>query len=515
MTEVRAPWAFEMEAISKTFGGVKALRDVSIRVAQGHVLGLVGQNGAGKSTLMKILDGAHPHGSYEGTIRIDGEPVELRSPGDAIQFGIGIVPQETSVIDTLSVAENILLGRQGSGLVNPARVRRIARQFLEERAISLDVQRNAGELNASQKQLVMIARTLYSRPRILILDEPTTALTSSEVKRLFEIVRNLRAAGVTSILISHKLDEIFDVCDEVVVLRDGQTVDALVRAEFDENRVVRAMIGRQIADMYPDRDAVPEDAREILRVEGLTVHDPAVPSRRLVDNVTLSVRAGEIVGLGGALGSGRTELLSAIFGLLPRTGRVLLDGREVHFGGPDAAIAAGVGLVPEDRKRDGLFFNMTILDNLTASVLQRLSRGPFLAARAQRAIAVSAAERFGVRGGSLDSGVGRLSGGNQQKVLIARTLTARPRLLLLDEPTKGVDVGAKSEIYRIVNQMARDGVAVLAVFSDTSELVGLCDRVIILSRGRVEREFHTDHATEEDLMLAALSGPPETLGETA
>jgi ABC-type sugar transport system ATPase subunit len=503
MTEPR--WALEMEGISKSFGGVQALRDVTIRVAHGRVLGLVGQNGAGKSTLMKILDGAYPVGTFSGSLRLHDVPVALHSPGEAIGRGIGIVPQETSVVDTLTVAENVTIGRPGGPLHHPRASRDRCARFLAERGIDLDVDRLGGELNTSQKQLVMIARTLYMGPRILILDEPTTALTPPEVARLFAIVRSLRDSGVACILISHKLDEVFDVCDDIVVLRDGGVADALTRAEFDEGRVVRAMIGRQMSGLYPPHGhATPGEPA--LVIEHLVVPDPAKPNRRLVDDLSFEVRAGEIVGLGGALGSGRTETLSAVYGLLPYEGRIVIRGTAVRFAGPEQAISAGVQLVPEDRKRDGLFLNMSLMDNLTASILRRLSRGPFIDGRARRASAVDAVQRFAIRGGALGDGVARLSGGNQQKALIARTVAGRPSVLLLDEPTKGVDVGAKEEIYRFIRAMAADGVAVLAVFSDTSELVGVCDRVIVLSRGRVEREVRATESSEEDLMLAALSG---------
>jgi ribose transport system ATP-binding protein len=504
MTEPR--WALEMEGISKSFGGVQALRDVTIRVAHGRVLGLVGQNGAGKSTLMKILDGAHPVGTFSGGLRLDGVPVALHSPGEAIGRGIGIVPQETSVVDTLTVAENVTLGRPGGPLHNPQGSRNRCALFLAERGIDLDVDRLGGELNTSQKQLVMIARTLYMGPRILILDEPTTALTPPEVARLFNIVRALRDSGVACILISHKLDEVFDICDDIVVLRDGAVADVMTRSEFDEGRVVRAMIGRQISGLYPPRGPRATPGEPVLAVEHLVVPDPAKPDRRLVDDLSFEVRAGEIVGLGGALGSGRTETLSAIYGLLPYQGRIVVRGTAVQFAGPEQAISTGVLLVPEDRKRDGLFLNMSLLDNLTASILRRLSRGPFIDGAARRASAADAVQRFAIRGGALGDGVAKLSGGNQQKVLIARTVAGRPSVLLLDEPTKGVDVGAKEEIYRFIRGMAADGVAVLAVFSDTSELVGVCDRVIVLSRGRIEREVRATESSEEDLMLAALSG---------
>ncbi|MEU7838852.1 MULTISPECIES: sugar ABC transporter ATP-binding protein [unclassified Nonomuraea] len=483
------------------------LHDVSLSLDSGRVLGLVGQNGAGKSTLMKILNGQYPYGSYQGSVVIAGQEVRLRSPRDATQAGIGIVPQETSVIDTLSVGENIHLGQYGARrLLTVAQLQRRAQVFLDGIQLPLDARLPVASLTTSEKQLVMIARTVYARPRVLILDEPTTALTDTEAGRLFDVVRSLSGQGVSSILISHRLNEVFDLADDIAVLRDGRLVDELPRSSFDRGRIVTAIAGRRLDEPFPSRPThVPTAAG--LAVRDLTVPDPRRPDRLAVNSVSFSAAAGEIIGIGGPLGSGRSELLEAIYGLLPaRSGHIDVHGRAFTPQNPKASISHGIAFVPEDRKSDGLFLNGSVEDNLTLAILRTLSSRLLLRPAARHDTAARLIDQFTVKTDQGTAPITSLSGGNQQKVLIARALAARPSVLLLDEPSKGVDVGARAEIYRLIRQAASDGVAIVVVSSEVPELLGLCDRVIVLSKGSVVSELDARTTTPEDLTLAAMSG---------
>jgi ABC-type sugar transport system ATPase subunit len=515
MTAITNPTdnALELEDITKRFGGVTALEHVTLRVRRGEVHGLVGENGAGKSTLLKILDGQHPTGSYEGSVRVAGRDVALHAPQDARELGIAIVPQETSVIDTLSVGENICFGADGRRfLANVRDVQKHAARFLAERRLPLDARTTVSRLSSSHKQLVMIARALYRDPEVLILDEPTSALTREETTRLFDIVKHLREDGLTSIFVSHRLDEITELCDRLTVLRDGKVVDEVARADFDPERIVRSMIGRRLTDLYPERETPAAAAAEgaappvpVLRVEGLGVAPPERPGDRVVRDVGFAVGAGEIVGIGGLVGSGRSEVLGAIYGRLPiAEGRVLLDGREIRPRSPREALKLGIGLVTEDRKRDGLLFNLGVRENVTLSYLRTLGR-LLIDPRAEHRAAERAVEQFSIATASVDAPVGTLSGGNQQKVMLARALGREPRVLLLDEPTVGVDIGAKAEIYRLIRGLADAGVAMVVVSSESAELLGICDRFIVLRDGVVRDRFDVADASEERLMTAAMT----------
>ncbi len=507
--------ALELTSITKRFGGVTALDDVTLRVRRGEVHGLVGENGAGKSTLLKILDGLHPSGSYDGVMRVDGEPVELHAPQDARALGIAIVPQETSVIDTLSVGENICFGGDGRALVNPRELQRRAAAFLADRGLPLDARTPCGHLSSSSKQLVMIASALYREPRVLILDEPTSALTREETSRLLEIVKSLRDGGLTAIFVSHRLDEVIDLCDRVTVLRDGRVVDEIGRDAFDPGRIIGSMIGRRLTELYPPRPEAPRvQPRELLRIEGLSVRAPGRSGAFAVEDVSLSVHAGEIVGIGGLVGSGRSELLNAVYGHLPvASGRIVLDGAEVRPRSPREALALGIGLVTEDRKRAGLLFNLGVRENVTLSYLRTLGRLVIDPGR-ERAVAQEAVERFSIATPSVDNPVVNLSGGNQQKVMLARALGTQPKVLLLDEPTVGVDVGAKAEIYRLIAGLAEAGVAIVVVSSESAELLGICDRFVVLRDGQVRDRFDVADASEERLMAAAMTTAAAAEGGT-
>jgi len=497
----------EAHDVTMRFGGVAALREVSLALQPASVMGLLGQNGAGKSTLMKILSGQQPAGTFEGTLSVGGAQVRLRSPQEATRLGIGLVPQETSIVPSLTVAENILLGQYGMRFITQRRMFRAAQQFLSDMQISLDADRLVATISSSERQLVMIARTLYAKPSILILDEPTTALTDSEVERLHGIVRDLRGRGVSTVLISHRLDEVFSLADHITVFRDGRNVFETTRDHFDRSEVVRQIAGRDIVEVFPKRREGSHVQRDVvLAVQGLTVPDARARHRPVVDAVDLTVRAGEIVGLGGALGAGRTEILEALFGVRPTSkGSVLLNQRPLA-GGPGRRIAAGVGFVPEDRKAEGLFFNGSVSDNLALPSLPYLQRLRFVRRGARRRLVQDQIAKHTIRTSSASASIGTLSGGNQQKVLIARALARKPGLILLDEPTKGVDVGAKFDIYMLIRQAADEGAAVLIVSSEATELIGLCDRVLVLYRGKITHETIAQDVSEEDLLAASMSG---------
>lgn len=494
-----------MEGIQKSFGGVRALRGATVRVARGSIHGLVGENGAGKSTLLKILDGQHPYGSYDGVVSLNGEPLELHSPQDARAKGIAIVPQETHVIDSLTVGENICLGGHEGLTVSVREFQAKAGEFLRARGIPLDPRDEIRTLSASQRQLVMIARALYQNPSLLILDEPTSALTKEESMRLFEILRNLRDQGLTTIFVSHRIDEVVDLCDHVTVIRDGLSVADIPRESIAPQLIIRHMIGRELEELFPDR---PQRASDEVVLEATSVKVRNTSRRHLlaVDDVSLSVRAGEIVGVGGLVGSGRSELLRAIYGDLPlHSGRITLRGKPLTVRSPKDAIAQGIGFLTEDRKKEGLLFNLGVRPNLTLADLARYG-GILLKRKREGRTVLEQLRKFDVVASSTEALIGTLSGGNQQKVLLARSLQRGPSVLLLDEPTVGVDIGAKREIYRLITQLADQGVAIVLVSSESSELLGLCDRILVLRGGSVVDEFNRAQASEQRLMSAAMVG---------
>jgi ABC-type sugar transport system ATPase subunit len=501
-------YALEMESISKTFGGVQALRGVSLQVERGKIHGLIGQNGAGKSTLMKILDGYYPHGSFSGTIKVADAEVQLNSPRDAQAVGIAIVPQETTVVEALSVAENILLGelaQHSVGLFDRNKSTERAAAFLAQKHIPLDANARVGTLSMHKKQLVMIARALYTRPQVLVLDEPTSSLTSDEIENLFAIVRGLRDDGLTCLFITHKLDEILSLCDRVTILRDGRTVGEYARAEFDAARLITDMIGRKLGELYPPRPPLPADAREILRVEGLAVENPHIPGMELLHDVEFTLHAGEILGFGGLVGSGRSELLTALYGQTRiLRGNVILDGKTIHPSGAKKALTEGIGLVTEDRKKEGLLFNLNVRDNVTLNILGEISRGILLNRGRERQIARKTIKDLSISAPSTATKVVNLSGGNQQKVVIGKVLLSTPRVLLLDEPTKGVDIASKADIYRLMVELARSGVALIFVSSEFPELLALSHRVIVIAGGTVRETLPGATTSEKRLMLSAM-----------
>ncbi len=490
------------EHVSKSYGGVQALRDVTFNAYRGRVNVLVGENGAGKSTLMKILCGAeHPS---SGTIRLNGEPVEIDSPRTAMSLGIGIIHQELSLFPNLSIAENLFAGRELSsrGLSDLKAQRHRADQVLARLGQThLDANRLVGELPIGQQQLVEIARVLLEDVRILIMDEPTSALSNHEVDILFAVIADLLADDVTIIYISHKLDEFRRIGDHVTVFRDGRLVAQEAMEHTDTAWIVRQMVGRDPDSLFTRNHSEPGET--LLEVEHLTV---AGPLRPLVDDVSLRVRAGEVVGIYGLMGAGRTELMEALMGLRSATsGEVRIKGKAESRATVRSRLAAGLALVPEDRQRDGLVQTMSVRDNIVLSTIGRLTRGGLFRSGAERETAKAKVDELAIKVSDLGLPITSLSGGNQQKVVLARAMLTDPVVLLLDEPTRGVDVGAKGQIADLMAGLAQAGFGVLFISSELAEVTAIADRVLVMAAGRLTAEFGAAEITEEALVAASAS----------
>jgi len=512
MSNTQHPPVIEVTAIGKRFGGVIALRGVDFSVWRGEICALLGQNGAGKSTLVKILNGVHPAGSYEGSIRLDGQPVAFRSPAEARASGIGYVPQEIEVLEQLSVAENVFAGQMSLGrgvLVHRSRLNAMARAIFAEIGIDLDPKALVASLSAAQRHLVMIARALALKPRVLILDEPTASLSGAEVEALFGVLMRLKAQGVSMIYITHRLPEVMAVCDRAAVLRDGQVAVQLARDAFEEEQFIFAMSGQRLQKLFPEH-AAPVDARPMLEVENLCVKGKsgAIYGAR---NISFSVAAGEILGLVGLLGSGRSEILHGIYGRERATGTIRIDGQPISIRSPRDARNVGIALLTEDRKRDGLLFNLPIGANITIGNLRALANAGFISAPRERSAIVEAMQQLSVKAASPQAFAAHLSGGNQQKLLFARVLMRTPRVLLLDEPTKGVDAATRHEIYKLVVDLANQGVALVVVSSELDEVLGLADRCLTISDGRIIDEFRRGEGSEERVLRTIAAAQAETV----
>ncbi len=495
----------EMRGIRKAFGGVEVLHGVDFDLQRGEVHALVGENGAGKSTLMKILCGVHA--VYAGQIFLGGRPVRFRSPRDAEGYGVAVIHQELSLVPDMTVAENLFLGSEPTtrmGTVNHRLMRRQAERLLGERlGLHVDADRPIGELPIGVQQLTEVAKALSRDARILIMDEPTSALAEAEAERLFDIIAQLRNAGVGVVYISHKMDEIYRLANRITVLRDGERVGTAASDGLSRDEMITWMVGRKIDQFFPKRPAQPKEA--VLRVEHLTLCQPGT-DKKVVDDVSLAVRGGEIVGLGGLMGCGHTELLGAVFGRFgkrPR-GRIWVDGREVPMDRPATAIRAGMALLTNDRKASGLVGTLSALHNITLAALRRAAPGGWVRGGLERRLAEPYVDALGIRLRSLTDDVGTLSGGNQQKVVLAKWLMTRPKVLLLDEPTRGVDVGAKHDLYEQMNQLAAVGIGIVLITSELPELLAMSDRILVMSRGRITAELTREQATQERVMAAAM-----------
>ena len=495
----------EMRKIVKEFPGVKALDGVSFTLDAGEFHSLVGENGAGKSTLMKVLSGVYPEGTFEGEILVDDQPRHFRGIRDSEAAGIAIIFQELSLVKELTVGENIFLGKEPSrfGVINWSELYHKASNLLRDLHLPIDPRVKVGSLGIGQQQLVEIAKALSQDAKILVLDEPTAALTESEVATLFGILEKLRERGVGMIYISHKLDEVFKMSDRITVLRDGRTVATHAAAETDKNKVISAMVGRDVGDIFPKVEH--ECGSTALSIKNLTAYSADIADKKLVDNVSFDVKKGEVLGIAGLMGAGRTELLMAIFGAWQgRCSREIeVEGKRTTIDSPGDAIAKGVGFVTEDRKRFGLILEQTILDNMTLAGLRSIS-GRFVTNRTRETIAANGSMKsLRIKANSPLAVTETLSGGNQQKVVLGKWLLTNPKVLFLDEPTRGIDVGSKQEIYAEINKLASEGMAIVLVSSELPEVLGLSDRVIVLHEGRLTGEFTRDEATPEKVMAAA------------
>lgn len=502
----------EMRNISKEFPGVKALDGVTIDLGEGEFHSLVGENGAGKSTLMKVLSGVYPFGNYGGDIVVAGEVRQFQNVRQAEEAGIAIIFQELSLVKELTVAENIFLGKEPNrfGIINWSEVYQKSSQLLKDLNLPLDPRTKVENLGIGQQQLVEIAKALSHNAKLLVLDEPTAALTESEVETLFEILKDLKARGVGMIYISHKLDEVFMMSDRITVLRDGRTVGTNNAADLDKDKVIALMVGREVGDIFPT--TTHELGETALEVKNLTAFDPDVSEKKLVDNVSFHVKKGEVLGISGLMGAGRSELLMTIFGAWrgKHSGEIIIDGQKTPINSPADAIRNGIGFVTEDRKRFGLILEQTIRDNATLACLKQIS-GKFITDRARETAATREVMRsLHVKASSPMTIAGTLSGGNQQKVVLGKWLLTKPKVLFLDEPTRGIDVGAKQEIYSEINLLAEKGLAIVLVSSELPEVLGLSDRILVLHEGKTTGEFSRSEATPEKVMAAA-TGESKTL----
>jgi rhamnose transport system ATP-binding protein len=498
-TVAEEPAVFSLRSVTKRFGGVTAVEGVDFDLRPGEVHALVGENGAGKSTLMKMV-----HGLYrpdDGTLEVGGEVVEFSSPRDAETAGIAMIPQELDLFPELSVTENLFVGRPRPrttwGGLDRSAMRAEARRRLSSLGVNLDVTIAVKRLSAANQQIVAIARALVGEAKAVVMDEPTASLTERETQQLFRIISDLTTGGVGVVYISHRLEEIFTISERITVLRDGHHITTAPASELDAEELVRLMVGRPLNELFTRS---PHPSGEVtLEVRGLGRSGE-------FEDIHLAVRRGEIVGLAGLVGAGRSELAQTIFGIRsPEAGEIRIDGQEVRIHSPQAAMERGIFYVPEERRSQGLILPFSIKNNITLSILDRISRFGFVP-RTERQTADRFARELSIRGGKISDPVSRLSGGNQQKVVLAKSLAREPQILLLDEPTRGIDVGAKSEIYRLIDDLAKEGKAILLISSELEEVLSMSDRIVVMREGRITGEFGRDEADQEQVMTAATGG---------
>ncbi|MGV9909225.1 multiple monosaccharide ABC transporter ATP-binding protein [Streptomyces tendae] len=499
----------EMRSIVKTFPGVKALSDVTLTVRQGEVHAICGENGAGKSTLMKVLSGVHPHGSYEGDVLFEGETCRFKDIRASEQHGIVIIHQELALVPYLSIAENIFLGNEHAkrGLINWNDTLRHATELLRRVGLDEHPETRVADIGVGKQQLVEIAKALSKRVKLLILDEPTAALNDEDSGKLLDLILQLKEQGMTSIIISHKLNEIRRVADSVTIIRDGRSIETLdvKAAETTEDRIISGMVGRDLENRFPDRTPhQPEEGTApALEIRNWTVHHPIDQQRKVVDDVSIEVRRGEIVGIAGLMGAGRTELAMSVFG---RTygrhagGTVLRDGREIRTKTVPEAVGHGIAYVTEDRKHYGLNLIDTINRNISLTALGKVSKRGVVDEHGEQQVAEDYRKSMNIKAPTVFEPVGKLSGGNQQKVVLSKWIFAGPEVLILDEPTRGIDVGAKYEIYTVIDRLAAEGKAVVFISSELPELLGMCDRIYTMAAGRLTGEFSRAEASQEALM---------------
>jgi len=507
-------YILELNKITKLFPGVRALSDVDFKVVRGHVHALVGENGAGKSTLIKIICGVHPHGSYEGQIFYNGKEMKFQHIRDVEQVGIACIHQELNLVPEMSVSENIFLNEKPTkyGFIDfdkmyvdsMALLRQIGMNTEDNIVISPD--EKVRNLGIGQKQMVEIAKALSKDVHLLVLDEPTAALTEAEVDVLLDIINMLRSKGVTCIYISHRLDEVMRIADDITILRDGQTVETRKRENLNKDTMISLMVGRELTNMFP---RVPHTRGDlVLEVNNYSVENPDIPGKNLIDNVSLKAYKGEILGMSGLMGAGRTELFTAIFGAFrePGQGEVKINGEDANIKSPMDALQRGLVLISEDRKKLGLNLIMNIKENTTLAALEKVSQAGILNEDKEVHYTNEYKESIKIAAPSIDVKVSTLSGGNQQKVVIAKALFCDPKIIVLDEPTRGIDVGAKYEIYKLMNDLVDQGVTLIMISSEMEEILGMSDRILTMANGRITGEFDITEATQEILMQASVPG---------
>ena len=489
----------EMKGIDKAFGSNQVLKNAGFYLKDGEVHALMGENGAGKSTLMKILTGVYTRDA--GTVLVDGKEVVYKNPQEAEKAGIVFIYQELNVLFDLTVEENLFMGKEitkGFGICDKKAMREKAQEVMDKMGVNIPVNAVMSDLSVGQQQMVEICKALMADAKVIIMDEPTAALTASETRGLFEVINSLRKKGVSIVYISHRMEEIFELCDRITVLRDGEYVGTENIADIDLDHVVQMMIGRTIGERFPKRES--HIGAEVLRVEGLT-------SGKLFKDVHFDVKAGEVLGVSGLMGAGRTEIMQALFGNLPLdAGKIFIDGKEVTIKNPRQAIANGIGFITEDRKVEGLLLEKSIAENIHIANLGKVSNGFVLNKEKQLNLVKKGIEEFKVRCFGPEHECGNLSGGNQQKIVLAKWVYTDPKILILDEPTRGVDIGAKKEIYNIINQMAADGVAVIMVSSELPEVLGMSDRIAVVHEGKITGILDAAEADQAKVMTLATGG---------
>ncbi|MHC1772850.1 MAG: sugar ABC transporter ATP-binding protein [Flexilinea sp.] len=494
----KPPGTLEIRNVSKAFPNVVALNNVSLDIRPGEVLAFVGENGAGKSTLLKILNGDYQPDS--GTITMDGVSLSFSSPLEAHKAGIRVIYQEPEIIPGVDVAENIWVGElpKRFGFLDRQKLNEQVKKSLTEYGFNnvLPIGLMGDQLSAAQRQIVEIMRVLKTGVRVLALDEPTSSLSDEEVDRLFTLVRKFRDDGIAIIYVSHRIKEILRLCDRVAILRDGELIAVRPAENLTDREIVHLMVGRDLSDVFKRNPSVLE--KEVLRVENL--------SSNWHNNISFHIQAGEVVGFAGLVGAGRTELAKIIFGDMKKnSGKVILEGQEVNIRNANDAISRGIGLAPEDRKREGLILMRSVLENASMAIIKQITRLHFVNSKKERIIATNFITKLNVRTPSLEQEVGKLSGGNQQKVVLARWLAAKPKILILDEPTRGIDVGAKAEIYHLIDELANEGLGIMFISSELPEILGLSDRIYVMQNGRITGELSGAEATEESILELAMA----------
>lgn len=501
------PYLLEMKNITKAFGAVKAVDNVSLSLNAGEVMSLCGENGSGKSTLMKVLCGIYPHGSYDGEIWFSGEQLQASHIRDTERKGIAIIHQELALVKHLTILENIFLGSEISrwGVLDYESMTLRAEKLLAQVSLNISPDTRVGDLGLGQQQLVEIAKALNKQVRLLILDEPTASLTEQETAILLSIIRDLQAHGIACIYISHKLNEVKEISDTICVIRDGKPIGMRDAAVMEEDDIITMMVGRELTALYPNEPH--EMGAEILRVEHLTAWHPVNRHMKRVNDISFSLHKGEILGIAGLVGAGRTEAVQCLFGVWPgkSQGEIFIDNQSVKINSCQQAIALGIAMVPEDRKRDGIVPVMAVGQNITlASLDQFTGLASSLNDATEQKCILESIQRLKVKTSSPELAIGRLSGGNQQKAILARCLLLNPRILILDEPTRGIDIGAKYEIYKLINQLVQQGIAVIVISSELPEVLGLSDRVLVMHEGRIKANLVNNNLTQEQVMEAAL-----------